>query len=107
MQEGHGAVALVTTEMVIAEIVWTLESYYALDKPTIHDHVLAILNTPGLEIAGADRLLQAMAWYAEHNIDVIDAYHAVWSIDASVSGIFTFDTKHFRRIRGLDVRRPG
>ena len=45
-----GEVKLVTTAMVISEIVWTLESFYQTPKAEIQDKVLAILNTPGLDV---------------------------------------------------------
>jgi len=101
-----GTIALVTTPMVIAEIVWTLESFYRLDKPVIRDHVMAVLNTPGLDVLEADRVLQAINWYDERNIDFIDAYHAAWMRHEDLALAFTFDVRHFGRIDGLDVRRP-
>ncbi len=43
-----GRVVLVTSLLVAAEIVWTLESFYKLGKPEIADKVEKILNTPNL-----------------------------------------------------------
>src|SRR5512139_3583798 len=60
-----GEVALVTNSLVIAEVVWTLESFYRLTRDDIKAKVLAILNTPGLEIPDSDLALQAIAWYAD------------------------------------------
>jgi len=37
---------LFTTDLVIAEIVWVLESFYELPKDEIQDKVEKILNTP-------------------------------------------------------------
>jgi predicted nucleic acid-binding protein len=55
-----GKIVLVTTSLVIAEIVWTLTSFYGLSREQIHDRVLAILNTPGLEITESDLLIEAV-----------------------------------------------
>ncbi len=99
-------IRLVTTSLVIAEIVWTLESFYQLPKSEIQDKVLAILNTPGLDVDGADMLLQAAVWYAEKNTDFIDAYNAAWMMKHDVESAFTFDQKHFNRFEGITAQLP-
>jgi predicted nucleic-acid-binding protein len=103
---GKGEVRLVTTELVIAEIVWTLESYYQVSKSEIQDKVLAILNTPGLDVDDADYLLQAAVWYAEKNTDFIDAYNVAWMMKREVEIALTFDQKHFKRFEGISAQLP-
>ena len=103
----QGKIELVTTVMVVAEVVWTLESYYGLSKEDIRDKVLAILNTPGLEVEDEELLLQGAVWYAEHNVDFIDAYNAAWMGEQGLEVIYTFDRRHFRRFGHLEVRVPG
>jgi predicted nucleic-acid-binding protein len=102
----QGQVVLVTTGMVLAEIVWILESFYRLPKKDIQEKVLAILNTGGLEVADSDLILQAIGWYAEKNVDFIDAYNAAWMFKNDVGKIYTFDLKHFNRFAGLSVEAP-
>ncbi len=103
----NGLVTLVTTPLVVAEIVWTLESTYRVGRPGIAKMVLSLLNTPGLRIIEADVLLQAAVWYAERNVDFIDAYHAAWMHEQNLTLVATFDRKHFRRFEHLRVRMPG
>jgi predicted nucleic-acid-binding protein len=102
----QGELRLVTTEMVIAEIVWTLESYYQLSTAEIQNMVLAILNTPGLEVDGADLLLQAAVWYDEKNVDFIDAFNAAWMMRQDIKTALTFDRKHFNRFEGISAQLP-
>ncbi len=102
-----GEVELVTTALTVAEIVWTLESFYKLGRESIRDQVLAILNTPGLQIPEVGLVLQAITWYEDKNIDFIDAYHAAWLTAERLSIVYTFDERHFARIGGLEVRVPG
>jgi len=71
-----GDVQLVTSSLVVAEIVWTLETFYRLSRGQIGEHILAILNTPGLAVAEAGILVQAVLWYEEKNVDFVDAYNA-------------------------------
>lgn len=68
--------------------------------------MLAILNTPGVEVSEADVLLQAVDWYVQKNVDFIDAYHAAWLMAKEVRAVFTFDQKHFARFEHLEVSVP-
>jgi uncharacterized protein len=101
-----GKVNLVTTDIVIAEIVWTLESYYELDKDEIQTLVLGILNTDGLEVIDSDLILQAIVLYADKNVDFIDAFNAAWMIKNNVDKIYTFDQKHFNRFGKILAEVP-
>ena len=87
--------------------MWTLESYYRLAKPAIRERVLAILNTPGLEVADGDQVLQAVDRYVEKNISYGDAQNAAWLLAPGIHLIYTFGQKHFTRIEGIAVRLPG
>lgn len=102
----RGEIHLVTTSLVIAEIIWTLESYYELDKKEIQTMVLAILNTDGLNVIDSELILQAIAHYADKNVDFIDAFNAAWMIKNDVSKVYTFDQKHFHRFEGISAESP-
>ena len=97
---------LVTTSMVIAEIVWTLGSFYKLSREQIRDRILAILNTPGLTVSEAGLLIEAAINYAAKNVDFIDAYNVAWMKNAKVSTAYTFDRKHFSRFEKISVIVP-
>jgi predicted nucleic-acid-binding protein len=101
-----GKVHLVTTSMVIAEIVWTLESFYELDKKEIQSMVLGILNTTGLDVIDSDLILQAIVPYADKNVDFIDAFNVAWMVKNDVDKVYTFDQKHFNRFEGIRVEAP-
>jgi len=102
----QGQVHLVTTSLVIAEIIWTLESFYEITKKDIQLKVLAILNTDGLEVEDADLILQAIGLYVEKNVDFIDAYNAAWMLKCDVKKAITFDQKHFSRFGGIITEQP-
>lgn len=101
-----GEVRLVTNRLVMAEVVWTLESFYKRTKAEVQGAVLAILNTPGLELEARDQVLQAAIWYAEKNVDFIDACIAAQLFDNGPDSIYTFNRKHFGRFPHLQVREP-
>ena len=102
-----GDFQLVTNSLVLAEIIWTLESFYKMQPVQIQAMVLAMLNTPGLEIVDGDIVLQAILWYVEKNIDFIDAFNVAWIKAQGIDQACTFDKKHFARFEGVTVRSPG
>jgi predicted nucleic-acid-binding protein len=101
-----GEIMLITNSLVMAEIIWTLESFYKLPKSNIEEKILAILNTPGLEIVEGDLVWQAVIWYSEQNVDFIDAYNAAWLLTHGMTTAYTFDRKHFSRLSGVMVETP-
>ena len=105
-QAEQNKIQLVTNSMVIAEIVWTLESYYESEREDIQNKILAILNTSGLQIPESDLILKAIIWYAEKNVDFIDAYNAAWMEQEGMKKIYTFDQKHFARFDDVEVVKP-
>lgn len=97
----RGDVTLETSLLVLAEIVWTLESYYALPRARVAELVATILETPHLECPARELLFEALPLYAERNVDFIDAYHGVWLGRQPQLSVATFDRKHFKRFPGV------
>ena len=95
-----------TSLLVIAEIVWTLESFYKLEKKDIAEKVSTILNTPNLACTEARLIRLALDLYVDQNIDFIDAYHAFYLKDEDLLKIVTFDRKHFGRVNWLEIVEP-
>ncbi|MGB3544997.1 PIN domain-containing protein [Rubrivirga sp.] len=101
-----GEVRLVTSVLVIAEVVWTLGSFYDRTKEQVRDAVLVLCHVPGLDVEDADGLVQAAEWHVEKNVDFADAYHATWALAHGLTDVRTFNLKHFRRFDALDAREP-
>lgn len=102
----RGRVRLVTSLLVMAEIVWTLESFYRVEKFSIASSVRKILNTPNLECPEGASLLEALDLYVEQNVDFIDAYHAVHVREQGLTRVVSYDRKHFGRVPWLEVVEP-
>jgi len=96
---------LFTTNMVIAEIVWAIESFYKLPKNEIQDKVEKILNTPNLICPHKDLILSALILYSEKNIDYIDAYNALTLKEKGIEEFYFYD-KHYDRIDWLARLEP-
>ena len=102
----RGKIMLATSQLVIAEIIWTLESFYELEKQEVATKVEKILNTPNLECAEASLLLMALDLYVHQNIDFIDAYHAFHMKERGLKRILTYDRKHFARVPWVEIVEP-
>ena len=96
---------LFTTDLVIAEIVWVLESFYELPKNEVQDKVEKILNTPNLTCPHKDLILSALILYGEENIDYIDAYNALILKEKGIEELYSYD-KHYNRISWLTRLEP-
>lgn len=96
---------LFTTDLVIAEIIWVLESYYELPKEDVQDKVGKILNTPHLICPHKDLIIEALTLYCQKNIDYIDAYNALVLKEKGVEEVFSYD-KHYDRIDWLTRSEP-
>ena len=94
----RGKIRLATSLLVIAEIIWTLESFYKLEKPAIAAKIEKILNTPNLDCDEAPLLFMALDLYVHANIDFVDAYNAFHMKELGLTQILTYDRKHFARV---------
>jgi uncharacterized protein len=101
-----GEVRLLTTEMVLAEVVWVLESSFGLKNHQIAPMVKAILASPGIEVINGHFVARALDYYLSHNIDFIDGYIAAVMEKRKVADIFSFDRKHMGRIRTITRKEP-
>jgi predicted nucleic-acid-binding protein len=104
-QAAEGSIRLLTFPLVIAEIVWTLESWYRQPRPRIREVVEAILNTRNLKVAEAAVVRQAIAWYAERNVDFVDAYVAAAAVAAGHPDVASFDRTDLTRLPGIRLRK--
>jgi uncharacterized protein len=102
-----GKLRLVVNVITIAELVWVLERIYKLERSTVRRNILALQNTPGLEIEHPEWVGQAIDLYVTQNIDFGDALNISWMQAEGITTVYTFDRRHFSRVSGIDVRVPG
>lgn len=98
-ESGH--LKLETSDLVIAEIVWVLESYYDFSKPEIIDVIETILDTKNIKVANHARIKEAISLYASGKMDFIDAYNIAYMKAKDYKKVATFDIRHFKNIEGI------
>ena len=101
-----GTVKLVTADLVLAELIWVLESAYDLKAKDIAPMIRAILATPGLEIINGSIVARALDHYEEKNIDFIDGYIVALMERMNIPDVYSFDKKHLQRINKIRRLEP-
>jgi len=100
-----GKIALATSGMVIAELIWTLLSYYRVPKANAIEKVSIIVTTESLHIPEKDIIAEALVLYSRKNVDYIDAYNAVFMKYHGVDEIYSYD-RDFDAIEGIKRVEP-
>lgn len=99
-----GEIKFVLPSLVVAEIVWTLESsIFNLGKAEAAEKAIAILSMNGIEVEHARLLEEAAVLHAELNIDFTDAFLACFARAGGVKGLYTFDRKDFSKVDWLTL----
>jgi len=101
----EGKIQLSVPAMVVAEVIWTLESsIFNLSKQEAAEKAIAILNMGGVHCENARLLEEAAVLHAGLNIDFTDAYLACFAKAKGLDCIYTFDRKDFSKISWVKVR---
>jgi len=98
-------IVLLTSDMVIAELIRTLNSFYSVPKDEIIEKVTIIVNTPNLKIPDKKLISEVLVLFSQENIDYIDAYNAVFMKNNGCAQIFSYD-KDFDRIENIERMEP-
>jgi predicted nucleic acid-binding protein len=101
----EGKIAISTSGMVIAELIWTLLSYYKVPKAEVIEKASVILGTENLFIPDRNILADALVLYARRNIDFIDAYNAVFMKYHGLREIYSYD-EDFEMIEDIERKEP-
>lgn len=97
-----GRLELFCSDLVIAEIAWTLESFYQEPREKIAQSLGRILAIKNLEVPSKENWLEALEIFVKENIELIDAFNYTVMRDKGIKKIYSFD-KHFDRF--ADVAR--
>lgn len=102
---GRGEIRILLPSVVIAELVWVLESYYEMEAGEIAELVGATLNTPGVEAQDKRILHEALKTYDKKRIDFVDAWILEFARERKIKTVYTFDKRHFKE-KDLDISMP-
>ena len=92
-------------DLVLADIIWTLEKYYRQPKARIADMMVPIISLKGLRCSNKETVLDALRVYVDHNVDWTDAFVAAQLLATKAPAIYSYD-RDFNRIQGISRIEP-
>lgn len=96
---------LLLTDLVLAECVYVLESFYEVERPRVADLLRAAIALPSIETIDADLLLRALAVYEIDRLDFAEAYLVALAEASGVGEIVSFD-RSIDRVETVTRREP-
>ncbi|MEW6622903.1 MAG: PIN domain-containing protein [Bacillota bacterium] len=108
IKASEGKIKLFTSELVMAELVWVLQSpkTYNLKPTKIKNILLPIVTIKNLHFSNKDLYPAILDLFAEKEIDYIDAYNTVIMNSMRINTIFSYD-RHFDKISTVKRLEPG
>jgi predicted nucleic-acid-binding protein len=82
---------LLLPDLIVAEVVYVLESFYEVERQRVADLVRAIIAFPAILIADEPLLLRALEVYEVERIDFAEAYLVASAEASGVEAIASFD----------------
>ena len=83
-------------DVVIAEVVWTLEKFYKVPKGRIRDVLSELILMRGIGVSNRSVLLRALRIYADKNVDFVDALLGALALEKGAE-VISFD-KDFKKM---------
>ncbi len=102
-----GEIKIFTSELVVAELVWVLQSpkTYNLKPAEIRNLLLPILTLKNLVFPHKNLYPTILELFAEKEVDFIDAYNAVLMFHKNIKNIYSYDP-HYNQITGICRLEP-
>ena len=79
------------TDLVLAECVYVLESFYQVERPRVAELMRAAIAVPSVAVVDPPLLLRALEVYELDRIDFAEAYLAASAEATGVGAILSFD----------------
>ncbi len=100
-----GADRLLLTDLVLAECVYVLESFYEVEPPRVAQLMRAAIAFPAIETLSTPVLLRALEVYELERLDFAEAYLAAQAEATGIGEVLSFD-RSIDRIKTVTRREP-
>ncbi|MGH3103253.1 MAG: PIN domain-containing protein [Gaiellaceae bacterium] len=97
---------LVLVDLIVAEVVFVLESVYEVDRPRVAELVRAILSFPAVSVVDTPLLLRTLELYEDLRIHFAEAYLAACAEHSGLGRVMSFD-RDLSRIPTIERVEPG
>lgn len=92
-----GAEEIVIPDDIVAESVWTLQSFYKVPRREIAGRLIGLLSFRGVRVSTRDSLREALHLYAATSADFPDCLLAARSRHRDIP-VYTFDEDDFKKL---------
>jgi predicted nucleic acid-binding protein len=82
---------LLLPDLIVAEVVYVLESFYEVERARVAELVRAVIGFPAIVVVDAPLLLRALEVYELEPIDFAEAYVVASAEASGVGAIASFD----------------
>jgi predicted nucleic acid-binding protein len=82
---------LLLADLVVAEVVYVLESFYEVPRPRVAELVRAIIAFPAVVVLDPAMLLRALEVYETDRLDFAEAYLVAQAERSGVGVVTSFD----------------
>jgi len=96
---------LILTDLVLAEMVYVLESFYEVPRAEIAAMARALMALPSIAVADHDLLLRAVEVYEVLRLDFAEAYLAALAEQSDVKRVASFD-RQIDRVKSIQRIEP-
>jgi len=96
---------LLLTDLVLAECVYVLESFYEVERPRVADLMRSAIAFPWIETVHASVLLRALEVYELERLDFAEAYLVAQAEATGVRKVMSFD-RSIDKVRTVTRREP-
>lgn len=96
---------LILTDLVLAEMVYVLESFYGVPRADIARMARALLALPSIETGDHELLLRAIEIYDVLRLDFAEAYLSALAEMSDVKRVASFD-RQIDRVKSIERIEP-
>ena len=100
-----GAEELLLADLVLAECVYVLESFYEVPRERVAELMRAAIALPAIKALDAPSLLHALEVYEVYRLDFAEAYLVAQAEATGVDAVLSFD-KTIDRVDTITRREP-
>jgi predicted nucleic acid-binding protein len=90
-------IGLVLDRTVVAEIIWTMKSFYEYSMAEISEVLIPLLSSESIDVEDRDLLAAAIELSRDKNVDFLDAYLALRAAEHDET-VCTFDKTDFKKL---------
>jgi predicted nucleic-acid-binding protein len=97
---------LFLVDLIVAEVVYVLESFYEVERARVAEFVRAVLACDPIRVVDEELLLRAVEVYEIERLDFAEAYLVASAERSGVAAVASFD-RSIDRVRTVRRIEPG